>query len=418
MAYSDYPNEKVVLVEEQELQPPVTYVVKQKRPSVLARVARVALAFVTAVLALNLISAAFDQLSGPGCRHLHGEGHDHHHDHQHPFPPIDKWHSYEGTTHFEIDPQQVSGLSSLGPQSFGKVIFETSKVSDKVVFDFDIKTNKKDKHGEIGIEEKDGHITIESPKTGKLETHIAAKVQIPSNIIGKFGIGQFKLELSRFMVDYSALPQSLEIDDFSIKLAKGFVKPGSVHTNHTNIDIAKGAIKGSLTQARESSVVNVASGNMTLDVSKTTGGEHGESTFSVGSGRIEGTYLVYQSTDFQAASGDIDVKVKFESGSEDNVAELKTKMGSGTVKVDVESIAAERLFKSYHNSVAGDQSVTYPDNFQGTIDARDVVGSINMEGKDLTVEKVLGGMQGKKGDENRNYVSVKAAKGDISVTVE
>ena len=413
MAYTDYPNEKVILVETEELQPPVTYVVKPKRPSALARVARVALAFITAVFALNLISAAFDQFSGPGC--LHGKD-DHHH--QHPVPPIEHWKPYEGTTHFEIDPESVSGLSCLGPQSFGKVIFETSKISKQVVIDLEIKTNKKDKHGEVGIEEKDGHITIESPKTGKLETHVSAKVQIPSNVIGKFGLSQFKLELSRFMVDYSGLPESLEIDDFNIKIAKGFVKPGSVHTNQTTIDIAKGAIKGSLTQAREVTSVNVASGNMTLDVSKASRGESSTSKFSVGDGRIEGKYQVYHNTAFKAASGDIDVKVDFQSGPNDEPAELNSKMGSGTVKINVESIAAERIFKSYHDSVAGDQSVTYPDNFQGTIDARDLVGSINMEGKDLTVEKVLGGMQGKKGDSERNYVSVKAAKGDITVTVE
>jgi len=296
-------------------------------------------------------------------------------------------------------------------------VFETSKLSDKVVIDLDIKTNKHDKNGDISIEEKDGYLTITTPSTGKLETYASAKIQIPSNIMGTFGLPKFDIDLPRHMVDYSSLPESLEIGVFAVRLGKGFIKPGPVHTNVTQLTIAKGAVRGSLTQARFETSVDVAAGNVTLDIPSISGGNEGTSNVKLGNGHLKGSFPVYNSTTLDVVKGSMYVNVAFESACESNPAELSTKMGSGPARVYVDSIAAERLFKSYHTSIAGDQLLTYPENFQGTIDARGIAGDIKLEGKDMAVEKVLGGVQGKKGDSERNYVSVKAAKGSLDILV-
>lgn len=417
MAYTDneYPNEKASRVEIEVLPTPATYVAQPKKASFTRRLLRITIVVLSFLLAVDLFRhGSYYAKSITGCHGLMkgGDGH-----HQHPFPPIDKWKPYDGTTHFELEPTAASGLSVRGAKAFGKVVFETSKLSDKVVIDLDIKTNKKDKHGDIIVEEKDGYLTINTPSTGRLETYASAKIQIPSNIIGTFGLPKFDVDLPKHMVDYSSLPGSLEVGIFAIRLAKGFVKPGPVHTNVTQLTVANGALHGSLTQARYETSVDVAHGNVTLDISSIAGGNEGKSNIKLGDGHLKGSFPVYNSTTLDVAKGSIYVNVKLESASEFNRAELSTKVGSGPARVYVDSIAEGRLFKSYHTSVAGDQMITYPENFQGTIDARGIAGDIKLEGKDLAVEKVLGGLQGKKGDSNRNYISVKAAKGALDVLV-
>lgn len=417
MAYSDnqYLDEKASPVEVEVLPVPATYAAPSKKPSFLRGLLR----FITILLGTLLVVDVFRHgadyaRSISGC---HGmmKGDDGHH--QHPIPPIDHWKPFNGTTHFELEPNAATGISVTGAQAFGKVVFETSKLSDKVVIDLDIKTNKKDKHGEVSIEEKDGYLTVKTPSTGKLETHVSAKIQIPSNIVGTFGLPKFDLNLPKHMVDYSALPESLEIGILAIRLAKGFVKPGPVHTNVTQLTVAKGALHGSLTQGRYETSVDVASGNVTLDISDISGGNEGKSNIKLGNGHLKGSFPVYNSTTLDVAKGSIYANVQFEHACESNRAELSTKIGSGPARIYVDSIAAERLLKSYHTSVSGDQLITYPENFQGTIDARGIAGDIKLEGRDLAVEKVLGGLQGKKGDSNRNYVSVKAAKGALDIQV-
>ncbi|KAK5071712.1 hypothetical protein LTS08_008187 [Lithohypha guttulata] len=408
-----YTDEKAAGVEVEVLPVPVTYVVEPKRPSYLRRFLRVVLAFLGTLLVLNAANHAINYALSSGCPGMmKGGGH-----HQHPIPPIDNWKPYEGTTHFEFEPEHASGLSIRGTEVFGKVVFETSKLSDKVVIDLDLKTNHHDKNGEVSIEEKDGYLTVTTPSTGKLETYASAKIQIPSNLLGTFGLPTFDLNLPKHMVDYSSLPKSLEIGVFAIKLGKGFVKPGPVHSNNTQITIAKGAIHGSLTQARYETSLDIAQGNVTLDISSISGGNEGVSNIKLGDGHLKGSFPVYNSTTLDVAKGSLYVNVDFESAAEGNRAELSTKVGSGPARVYVDSIAAERLFKSYHTTVSGDQLITYPENFQGTIDARGIAGTVQLEGKDLAVEKVLGGLQGTKGDSERNYVSVKAAKGALDIMV-
>ncbi|KAK5087727.1 hypothetical protein LTR70_006828 [Exophiala xenobiotica] len=417
MAYTDnqYPNEKASGVEIEVLPVPATHVAQPKKASFTRRLLRVTIIALSFSLAVDLFRhGSYYAKSVTGCHGLMKEGDGHH---QHPFPPIDKWKPYDGTTHFEFEPTAASGLSVRGAKAFGKVVFETSKLSDKVVIDLDIKTDKKDKDSVISIEEKDGYLTINTPSTGRLETYASARIQIPSNVLGTFGLPKFNIDLPKHMVDYSSLPESLEVGIFAIRLAKGFVKPGPVHTNVTQLTVASGALHGSLTQARYETSIDVANGNVTLDISSISGGNEGKSNIKLGNGHLQGSFPVYNSTTFDVAKGSIYVDVVFEAAAESNRAELSTKVGSGPVRVYVDSIAAGRLFKSYHTSVAGDQMITYPENFQGTIDARGIAGDIRLEGKDLVVEKVLGGMQGKKGDSNRNYVSVKAAKGALDVMV-
>lgn len=412
-----YPNEKVLELEPLPL--PATTPVKRTRTS--SPCTRL-LKFLFALFATFFF---FDVLThGPattgvsrGChgirKHLGGLGNDG--GHQHPFPPIDNWKPYQGTTHFELEPAEAAGLTVKGSKVFGKVVFETSKVSNKVVIDLDIKTNKRDKHESIVVKEENGYLTIDTPTTGKLESYASAKILIPSNIIGTFGLPAFEVNAPRHMVDYSDLPESLEIGKFSVRVAKGFVKPGPVHTNTTTLSIAEGALRGALTQARHHTDVNVAKGNVTLDITSISSGSEGTSKVHLGDGHLKGNFAVYNSTNINVGSGSIYIGVDFKHA--DPRAELTTRIASGDARVYVNSIAADRLLKASHTSVAGDQLITYPSNFQGTVDARGLVGDIKLEGKDLSVEKVLGGMVGRKGDSERNSIDVKAVKGSLDILV-
>lgn len=408
-----YTDEKHGATEIEVLPVPVTYVVERKRPSFFGRLLRFIVAFFATISVFHLIShgAQYARLAS-GCLNKGGDGH-----HQHPIPPIDNWKPFEGTTHFELEPAEATGFSVEGANAFGKVVFETSKLSDKVVIDLDIKTNHKDKNNDVSVEENGGYLTIHTPSTGKLETYASAKILIPSNIVGKFGLPKFDVNVPKHMVDYSALPESLEIGVFAIRAAKGFVKPGPVHTNTTQITVAKGALHGSVTHARGETSVDVANGNVTLDISDISSGHEGKTNIKLGNGHLKGSFPIYNSTTLDVAKGSIYVNVAFMDADQDNRGELSTKIGSGPKRVYVDSIAAERLIKAYHTSINGDQLITYPENFQGTIDARGIAGDIKLEGKDLAVEKVIGGMQGIKGDKERNYVSVKAAKGSLDILV-
>jgi hypothetical protein len=411
--YTDYPNEKVAVVD--VLPVPVTATDRPKKRSFLNRLLRFIVVLFGTLLVVDLIRlgnplasikrgchSVQDSINGPP---------------QHPIPPPPPKfkYPYDGETHFEFSPSAASGLTIRGANTFGKVEFSTSKLSDKVVIDLDLKTNKNDKHRAVSVSEKDGFITVDTPTTGKLETHSIAYIQIPSNIIGTFGLPSFELDVPQHMVDFSSLPESLEIGSFTVRVAKGFVKSGPVHTNSSTISVANGSIKGSLTQARHATDINVAKGNVSLEISDISSGNEGTSTIHLGNGHLTGKYPVYNSTTLDVAKGSIYVNVDFKHA--DPRAELSTKIANGNARVYVDSIAAERLLKSYHTSIAGDQIITYPDNFQGTIDARGIAGDIKLEGKDLSVEKAIGGVVGKKGDSDRNYVSVKTVKGTLDILV-
>ncbi len=411
--YSDYPSEKTPEVEVYELPEPVP-APRPKRRSLIARVARFAIVFLSTVFILHGLSFAFGAASR-GCHGLRKHDYNPFDDGQKPFPPIDKWKSFEGTTHFEFDPATASGFSVRGSETFGQVVFETSKLSDKVVIDLDIKTNKKDKHGDVAVTEENGHLTIDTPSSGNLKTYASAKILIPSNIIGHFSMKGFEVDVPRHMVDYSGLPKTLEIDTFKVRVAKGFVKPGPVHTNNTQITIAKGLLKGALTASRYNTDIDVAKGNVTLDIPSISSCNQGETKIHVGQGHISGKLAVYNATALSVGSGSIYVDVDIKHA--DPRASLSTKIASGDTRVYVHSIAAERTFESSHTSAKGDMLLTYPSNFQGTIDARGVLGDIKLEGKDLAVEKVVGGLMGKKGDSERNSISVKTVSGKQDILV-
>ncbi|KIW72804.1 hypothetical protein PV04_00976 [Phialophora macrospora] len=416
-----YPAEKVSDVE--VLPPPATSTRTRtpsaRRSNPIGRFFRRIFAVLSVVLVLKLCYLAFEALPR-GC---HGPRTQMSSDyyfvddggHQHPFPPIEGWKPFQGNTHFEFEPAVASGFSVRGSQAFGKVVFETSKLSNKIVIDLDIKTSKKDKNGEVTVKEEKGYLTVDTPNAGNLETYASARVQIPSNIIGEFAIPQFQVDVPRHMVDFSGLPESLEINTFKVRVGKGFIQPGPVHTNTTTISIGNGALKGSLVHARYETSVDVGHGNVTLDIPNISSGNQGVTKIHLGNGHLKGTLSVYNSTTVDVASGSIYIGVDFKHS--DPRASLSTKIASGNSRVYVNSIAAERLLESSHTSINGDQLITYPANFQGTIDARGVVGDIKLAGKDLAVEKVVGGLVGRQGDSSRNSITVKSVRGQLDILV-
>lgn len=334
--------------------------------------------------------------------------------HRHHIPNVDNWHPYEGTTHFELEPAQASGLTIKGLKSFGKVVFATSKLSDKVVIDLTIKTKKVDTEHQVTVVEENGHLTIDSPEAGKLKTYASAQITIPSNIIGTFGLPAFEVDAPKHMVDYSDLPESLEIGDLTIRLAKGFVKAGKVHTNSTQLTVAKGAVRGELTGARFSTNIDVAAGNVIVDV-KGSAGSEGTTLIHLGNGALNGTFSVFNSTTLDVAKGSLYSNIVFEES--EFRGQLSTKVGSGDSRVYVDEIAGDRSFDASHLTISGSQLLTYPESFEGTIDARGLLGDISVKGDGLEVEKSFGGFTARKGDAERSAVSVKTAKGSIDVLV-
>ncbi|KIW90282.1 uncharacterized protein Z519_08926 [Cladophialophora bantiana CBS 173.52] len=410
----------------QDLPAPITSSPPVRRTTLTTCLFRLALSFLSVLLLLKVLSNAFGFHSRGLTRPCHGMNHqvlddspllfDEDGHHQHPFPPIEKWKPFNGTTHFEFEPSEASGLSVRGAKVFGKVVFATSKFSNKVVIDLDIKTSKQDKDGAVTVQEDNGHLTVRTPSTGKLETYAAAAIQIPSNILGEFALPRFEVDVPRHMVDFSQLPESLEIGSFAIRVGRGFVKTGPVHTNMTQLSIGNGALRGSLTHARNETNVDVGRGDVKLDIPSISSGNQGSTHIHLGHGDLNGTLAIYNSTSIDIGSGSIYINVAFKSGAAPR-AMLSTRIASGNSRVYVDSIAAERLFEAYHSSVAGDQLITYPANFQGTVDARGIVGDIKLEGKDLAVERVVGGMVGRQGDRNRNSVSVKTVRGKLDILV-
>ncbi|KIX97126.1 uncharacterized protein Z520_07240 [Fonsecaea multimorphosa CBS 102226] len=417
-----YSDEKVPEVE--VLPAPATSTPPPKRTSFTTRLLRLVVTVLGALVVFKVLCSVVGFRSGGLSRPCHGMKHkvpgygplfDDDGNPQHPFPPIDKWEPFNGTTHFEFEPAQASGLSVRGARVFGKVVFETSKFSNKIVIDLDIKTNKKDKRGDVTIKEDNGYLTIDTPSTGKLKTHTAATIQIPSNIIGEFALPKFEVDVPRHMVDFSQLPESLEIGAFAVRVGRGFVKPGPVHTNTTTISIGNGALRGTLTHARNETNVDIGHGNATLNIPSISSGNEGSTHIHLGHGHLNGTLAIYNATSIDVGSGGIYVNVAYKSASPR--ATLSTRIASGNSRVFVDSIAAERVFDASHASVAGDQLITYPANFQGTVDARGIVGDIKLEGKELAVEKVVGGMVGRQGDSERNSISVKTVRGKLDILV-
>ncbi|CCG82139.1 protein of unknown function [Taphrina deformans PYCC 5710] len=407
---TSYPQEKV------ELPAPVTAPARREGPGFLVTLLRCSVIFFGTLFLLDLFAeepASHRAVKGcMGAMERHGR--DHHHG-QHPFPPVHKWKPFQGISHFELEPEIATGLTIKGAKTFGKIVFETSKLSDKVVIDLDVKTSKTDKNSEVTVVNDNGYITVNAPDTGRLKTFASAKIQIPSNLFGTYGLPKFEVDVPQHLVDLSGLPESLEIGELIVRVAKGFVKAGPVHTNTTQLTVVKGGLRGALTSARESTNIDVANGNVTVDITKISSGSEGSSTIHLGDGDLKGTFSVYNSTTIDVAKGSIYVTVDFADA--ETRAELSTKIASGDARVFVNSIAAERTFDAYHTSISGSQLITYPENFQGTVTSRNLVGNIKLAGKDLAVEKTLAGRVGKKGDSERNSVSVKAAKGDLDILI-
>lgn len=341
---------------------------------------------------------------------------------RHHLPDVSKWVKFDGTSEFEVVPAEVRGLTVQGGRAFGKVVFETSKLSDKIAFELDVRTNRKPDEGDISIELADGLITVKSPNTGDLETYASAKVTIPSNIIGKFGVPRFEVDAPRHMVDLSSLPESLEIGELKLRLAKGFVKAGKVHTNRTDITVAKGGVRGALRNAREDTSIDVADGNVVVDLVGTSGGHDGKTSVKLGNGQLNGTFDIYAELSLNVAKGNIWADVAFPEldladGEQVPQASLSTKVGSGDARVYVDGELKARTVDAAHTAVNGRHLLTYPADFEGTVDVRALVGEITLAGDGLSIEKSLFGRTATKGDADRNKVSVRNAKGDVDVLV-
>lgn len=407
--------------EKQELPAPVQQRAPHRCPNFFRLVLRFVLTFFMTVFLIDLFQGmVISEVGSPSTRAVshcvNRYKHGRHGKHGHHIPDVSKWHEvFDPVPRFELEPEQASGLTIKGGKTFGKVVFETSKLSDKVIIELDIRTKKASKESQVSLVNDNGYITVDAGNDKK--TYASAKIQIPSNIIGTFGLPKFEVDAPRHMVDFSSLPESLEIGEFTVRVAKGFVKAGKVHTNSTQISIASGALRGSLVGAAYNTNIDVASGNVTVDVEGISSGKQGELTIHLGNGALSGHFAVYNSTSLDVARGSIYANINFEEAGEGNRGSLSTKVASGNARVYVDDIAEGRQFDASHLTIAGDQLITYPESFEGTVDARGLIGDIKLAGKDLTVEKALGGQTGIKGDPGHANISIKAAKGSIDFLV-
>ncbi|ORY85486.1 hypothetical protein BCR37DRAFT_239863 [Protomyces lactucae-debilis] len=422
---------------DEKLPAPVTARPEPPKRTVASRILGVVRFFVIFYAAFFISDAVFpetgDQATAAvrkGCHGMRHKAHgmykgfgddDHHHrGGKHHGPDTSKWIPVSAETHFELSPEDAKGLTIKGAHVFGGIVFETSKLSDKVVLDLDVKTNVEQNGEEVTINYIDGKIEIDTPMTGDLKTHASAKIQIPSNLLGTFGLPAFDVEAPRHMVDLSNLPESLEIGELTIRLAMGFVKAGKVHTNTTQITVAKGAIRGDLKLGRESTSIDVSSGNVTVNVDGISAGETGTLNIKLAKGDLKGSFPVFKSTTLDIAKGDLDATLYVKKAvlGEDEDVEISTKVASGDARVTIKSIDdGAASINAAHTTISGSQELTYPASFEGTIEARGLVGDIKLAGEGLVVERAWFGSVGKKGDAEKNMVKVKTAKGDIDVLV-
>ncbi|BFZ55178.1 hypothetical protein PYCC9005_002218 [Savitreella phatthalungensis] len=337
-------------------------------------------------------------------------------------PDVSKWVRWDGETQYDSTPEEARGITFKGTKSFGKIVFETSKISDKVRVQFDLRTRKRlENQDDIRIENKDGQLEVQM--SDDLEAYASATIQIPSNIVGTFVIPHYEIDAPHHMLDFSSLPESLEIEEWLVRLAKGFIKTGQVHSRKTSLVVGKGAIRGSIRSPSDNLDINVADGNVRLDVSGTSGGHESRSRIRLGNGDLNGTFSVYRELTLDVVKGNIWADVKFDAindlsdGEEMPVAELSTKTANGNSRVYVDNELGDRIVDASHTTVSGRQLITYPHDFEGTVDVRSLVGKIVLEGDGLEVERSLFGVTGKKGDSERNKVKIRAAKGDVDVLV-
>ena len=322
----------------------------------------------------------------------------------------------------EYGTNQTAGFTIEGGIASGDITFTTSKVKKDYKIEVDLEYSSNDLKDKIEWIVRDNTLVLSVPTgddDGKKHINVTAKVSLPSDIlIGKEALRGFIITAPDFDVDYSSLGSKLEIDEWSINVAKGSIKTGTVATNHTALRTGSGKVYGDLSLARDTAEIDVAVGNVDLNVGASQS-ERGSLAIKAGSGNITGSYLVENEATITAAKGNVYLDVTFADTSSKQNASLATNVASGQTRVFVKSLGKgdNVAFSAQHSSVSGSFLLTYPDSFAGRITARDVMGEINLRGDGLEVEKQWFGVAGSKGENGRGEIEVRTFKGDIDFLV-
>ena len=323
----------------------------------------------------------------------------------------------------EYGTNQTAGFTIEGGIASGDITFTTSKVKKDYKIEVDLEYSSQKLKDEIEWIVRDNTLVLSVPTGdddgGKKHINVTAKVSLPSDIlIGKQSLRGFMITAPDFNVDYSSLGSKLEIDDWSIHVAKGNIKTGTVATNHTALRTGSGKVYGDLSLARDTAEIDVAVGDVDVNVGASQS-ERGKLAIQAGNGNITGSYLVESEASITAAKGNVYLDVTFADTSSKQNASLATNVASGQTRVFVKSLGKgdNVAFSAQHSSVSGSFLLTYPDSFAGRITARDVMGEINLRGNGLQVEKQWFGVEGSKGENGRGEVEVRTFKGDIDFLV-
>jgi len=316
----------------------------------------------------------------------------------------DYQHSYERDS--------VAGFTVEGTIATGVVKFESSKVKKQYDLQVDLAYSNQDLADQVEWIVKDNKVTLSVPSTGDGHINVTAVVNIPSDIlIGHESLPGFVVAVTDFSVDYSSLGSKVEIDEWSVSVAKGNVKVGPLASNTTSINVANGRVSGDLALAREKLDIKIASGDAKLKTSKSPDGTN-EMTINAANGNITGSYLVEKSLDFNVANGNLYVDVDISQNSS-----LSSNCASGLTRVYVNKLEDDPEFSASHTSISGSMVLTYPESFIGVVTCRNVMGDIDLKGKDLKLKKQWFGYEATKGTDGKGEINVKTFKGDIDFLI-
>ncbi|KAF3936197.1 hypothetical protein ABW19_dt0203770 [Dactylella cylindrospora] len=147
-------------------------------------------------------------------------------------------------------------------------------------------------------------------------------------------------------------------------------------------------LKDTFTTPVNSSYISSVSGSVTSfgRAAKDTGLEINNLEVSTVSGEIRGEYPLNHALSLGSTSGDIDAEIA-SAFLEEEKAWFKTGTVSGSTTARFVSDLHTRPLYSKHNSVSGDVTLYYPEDWQGGLKLETTSGNIDVEGKGTTIVK-------------------------------
>jgi len=186
---------------------------------------------------------------------------------------------------------------------------------------------------------------------------------------------------------------------------------------YSSIDVIE-SLKGRI----DSFDISSAAGSIT---SSTSSIQTTNTSIHCTAGIITGTFILGENLLISATAGSIDVEVLVDTTIETTKATFETRADAGSTFVTLHSPLEHRnRITSRHSSKAGNVNLVYPEEWEGVVEGKTMVGSISMGGTGLVIVENGGGfveryVKAVKGDDvkKKGSVYISDSAGSISFTV-